>query len=109
MNYRIYGETSRGWRAVDNVADKDKAIEIGQNLNPRDYAKYMIIEHDSKNNEDIPIIVETLSENCKVEIGNFDTGIQINVAEIRVGNKRRDNSEKNNDKSANERENSRTD
>lgn len=109
MNYRIYGETSRGWKSVDNVADKDKAIEIGQNLNPRDYTKYMIIEHNSKNDEDIPIIVETLSENCKVEIGNFDTGIQINVAEIKVDDRRRDNSEKDNDKSANERQNDRAD
>lgn len=105
MNYRVYGNSNKGWKFVKNVTSKDKAIEIGQNLNPKDFSKYMIIEHNSDRNEDIPIIVEILSDEHNVKFENeFYNRIRVNPKDLKPikkeGNAYND---KSNDKSANER------
>lgn len=82
--YRIYGQSKeKGWEVVDTKTDKEEAISLAQGLSAEEYYKYLIIEHDYKNNCDFPIKAEDLYQECKVKYEDIKTGIEVKATEIR--------------------------
>lgn len=93
--YRIYGyEKKRGWGIVDIIPDKDIAIDYAKKLSGKDYYKYMIIEHDNKENSDFPIETGDLYEECKVtQVNNFKAGLKVKAMEIKPFNRAKNKQE----------------
>lgn len=62
--YRVYGWKLEG--GIDMVAKttyKEQAVATGRNLNPKEYMRFLIIEHDIKRDCDLPILSENLYKN----------------------------------------------
>lgn len=84
FTYRIYGlNKNKGWEMVDIKKDKEEAIDYAKNLSGEDYYKYIVIEHDHKNNSDFPIDRGDLYQECTVKYEDIKTGIEVKATEIK--------------------------
>ena len=95
FTYRIYGyNKNKGWEIVDIKKDKEESIDYAKSLSGEDYYKYMIIEHDHKNNSDFPIESGELYEECKVKkVNNFKVGLKVKAMEIKPFNRAKNKQE----------------
>jgi hypothetical protein len=76
--YKIYGKNKKfNWELVDTKNNKEEAIENAKNLSPKEYYKYMIIEHDCKNNSDFSIDLEDLYQECEVVYEDINPKIEV--------------------------------
>ena len=83
MIYKIYGNTQKGWIKVGQTTNRERAINQGKNLDYHKYSKYMIIEHNSSRDEDVPIIVKYLGQECSVISADYEADYKVVGTEIK--------------------------
>jgi len=84
--YKIYAyNKKKGWIIAGIKTDKEEAVECARNLNGKDFYKYMIVEHNHKNNSDFPVDVGELYQECTVTyVDELKTDIEVIASEFKV-------------------------
>lgn len=64
MNYRIYANGIKGWELIKTTYNVDEINIIIDNLT-NEYTRYIVIQHDMENNQDIPYMRGELERNVR--------------------------------------------
>lgn len=75
--YRIYAhQREKGWVIVDVKLSKEDAIEVADNLEPKNYYSYLVVEAD-ENGEKV-VQRKDLTKECEVEfVDNLKTDYEV--------------------------------